>query len=143
MLLREVAECSIQFAGLQQMCGRADVGIVKARAFLLSANLILLPLIIWAADKFWGQVVAIATFQVAEKLFDKSFVVAGVVFQIVAGEANEAAMRGSALSQFAFHAPILVPALLALANPKSSIVSLLISTDKRETRRKNNAAARI
>jgi hypothetical protein len=143
MLLREVAECSLQFAGLQQMCGRADVGIVKARAYLLSANLICLPLLIWAADNIWGRVVATAILQVAEKLFDKSFVIAGVVFQIVVGESSQAATSGSVMSQFAFHAPVLVPAMLALSNPKSSIVSLLISTDKREARKRHLAAVRI
>ena len=81
-VLHEIFECSIHFAGIQEMASRADVGLVQARSSVLSVNLMTLPMLVWFANRVGGRYVARATFQIAEKLFDKAFVVTGVLFQI-------------------------------------------------------------
>jgi hypothetical protein len=141
MVLREIFECAIQFAGLQEMSDRADVGLVHARASLLSANLIVLPVFVWAANRIGGRFFARATLQITEKLFDKAFVVTGVLFQISAGEdVASVAVESSSMALFAFHAPVLFPAFVFILNPTSSMASLMTHSERLATERRTAAA---
>ena len=78
---RELFENGVQLLGLMQEAAIGDVDDLFIRAVVLSLNLILLPLVAAGAHLRFGSVFSKGVAVVIEKLFDKVFVISGIIFR--------------------------------------------------------------
>ena len=112
---REVFETSIQLVGVQTTARTLGVDEVLLRTRLLSANLILLPMISLLAFRVWGPPGAKLSFVLLETVFDQAFIMVAVLLQLEAEQELSSATAFGALDfweQIQTNLPTIVPAVL-------------------------------
>ena len=139
LFLKEIAENSVQLVGILNTALVADVGVVFGRSLLLSLNLIVLPIVAVFSNYKWGPLLARSTLITVETLFDKAFIVYGVLIQSNSGVDVSQDMWG----QLFENAPSLLPAIMFCLSPRTSIITLAaMREDRLEAHRLRDAAAR-
>ena len=131
LLVREALESIVQLVGILNTARIADVTDVYKRALLLSLNLIVLPLVVLVADATWGPLVARSILIAVETMFDKAFIVLGVILQSNSGVDASA----SVFSQLFENLPTLLPAIMFCVSRRTSIMALASMQDTKETNR--------
>ena len=130
LFLREAVENIVQLVGILNTARVADVTAVSNRALLLSLNLIVLPLVVLVADAKWGPLVARSILIAVESLFDKAFIVLGVLLQ------SGSNVNASWLSQLLENLPSLLPAFMFCISSRTSIMALASMQDTKERKSK-------
>jgi hypothetical protein len=119
-VLREVAENTVQLAGVFSTARTRDVDAVAARTLLLSLNFIVLPVVALWTFVVWGPDIAKMNVLVWETMFDRAFIALGVVLQLTSSSAN---VRDVDLGeQIMEHVPSLMPALFYCAFPRTALM---------------------
>ncbi len=145
---QEIFECFVQLIGIQSTANSSDIDAVYLRTMLLSLNLVALPLVALTAYRGWGRVVAKSALILVESLFDKAFIMAGVLLQLNYSEIDLS--QQTVLDQIASNLPSLFPAVLFCIYPRTAIMSLAALRDdmdraarEREAREREEAAREI
>ncbi len=143
ILAREIFETSFQIVGADGSARSTDYEVALVRVAAVSLNLILLPVLALVAHQRWGEAMARGVVTFVEKLFDRAFVVIGVIFQARAGVFNPDGSFPNAGEQLMTHMPTLVPALFFICAPRSSLTALAQLKEDARTQTRTAAARTI
>ena len=133
---REIFENLIQLLGLYQISMVSDIDRVLVLASVFSLNLVLLPAVALLAEVTSGPVFAKGVSILLEVLFDKAFVIGGVVFRLGVKENLETPMGVQILR----HLPVLLPAVAFAVGKSTPFINIANSFDKKERDRRLRAA---
>ena len=126
MLVREIFETIVQLIGIDHTARYNDVGAVLTRSVILSLNLICLPTLTLFLFVRYGTVHARVGGTLLEKIFDRLFVVVGIVYSVQSALAADTDETASSLwTQFARHGPVLLPLIIFLRKPQSSLAKFV------------------